>query len=346
VWYKGDVFLSGIRRWEEWGLLKSAYVPITDGQGVVAGIAGADVNISIIREKTSKALFTVFLIGFIFLGIGILAAVIVSRRLIVPMEILGHGALKAAAGSFGHQVEIENPRELRALAQRFNSASSQLKETLERRLMETKKFESQSRRRGLMRLMAQRVSGNAPTLDGKFACRWFPETDIADPSGVALRDGRVLVYLARKQGADQDRNIRLRHDLHLVYRAMLERYGAESGHLMKVLGELFLHQVSLLGFCDLSSSRLILQCRDNGQALLANAEGELSWRRLAQEEAITLSGGESIVLASPDAALRRLDGYRMSIDHKGMVRADEVAETVYERAGEGREMFIFAMVNR
>jgi hypothetical protein len=344
VWYQGAVFLSRIRHWEEWGLLKSAYVPIIDGQGAVTGIAGADVNISIIREKTRKALYTVFLIGFVFLGIGVLVAVMVSRRLIVPMQTLGQGALKAAAGSFGHQVEIENPRELRAFAERFNAASTSLKETLERRLSEAKTFESHSKRRELIRLMAERVAENAPTADGRLACCWFPGSEIPDPSGFALRDGRAIIYLARNKGEDQERNIRLRHDFHLAYSTMLQRYGPESDRLMNVMGEFFFQQLFLVGFYDLSSSRLILQCRGEGGALQANAKGELRWRPLATEEAITLSRGESIVLASPAAALRRLEGYRMSRD-EGMVRPGEVARNVYERGGEGREMFIVAMVN-
>ena len=345
VWFKGDVFLSGIRHWEEWGLLKSAYAPIVDSRGTVTGIAGADVNISIITQKTSKALFIVFFIGFLFLVFGGVVSVFISRRLILPMQTLAHGLLKGAAGSFGHQVEIKNPRELRFLAERFNDTSKSLSETLARHLREGEAFESRRRRRGLMSLMARRVAGNAQSAEGKLVCRWFPQIENADPSGCALKGDWGVIYVAKKQGSDHYSNIRLRHDLHLAYLKMLDRYGSDPGRLMKVLGESFLNQVSLLGLCDLSSSRLMVQCRCEWGVLFANAVGELMWKRLAEEDGIALPCGESIILSSHDAALKPLDGYRIATDHQNMLSPDKIAETVYERAGNGGEMFIVTMGN-
>ncbi|HTT57785.1 MAG TPA: hypothetical protein VMF63_11790, partial [Opitutaceae bacterium] len=68
VYEHGSTYLSGMRVWQEWGLLKSAFVPIRNRQGAITAMSGADVNISIIKQKTRVALLAVTGCGLVLLA--------------------------------------------------------------------------------------------------------------------------------------------------------------------------------------------------------------------------------------------------------------------------------------
>jgi len=130
VMLRKEVFVSKIQEWEQWGLLKVSYAPILNKDGVVKAIAGADVDMGIIREKTKQALIQSSIAGVVFLIISIIAAFSISKKIIEPIRKLKYSALRIAAGRHGDKVSIEKPKELSELSDTFNAMGSKLKDTV------------------------------------------------------------------------------------------------------------------------------------------------------------------------------------------------------------------------
>ena len=95
---KGTIFVSPIEYQEQWGLLKTAIAPVYGKNGRITSTAGADVNISVIQIATQNSLFTSALIGIGSILVCLLVALMIVRRIGVPIEVLKDDALKFAAG--------------------------------------------------------------------------------------------------------------------------------------------------------------------------------------------------------------------------------------------------------
>jgi len=130
VMHRKEVFVSEIQEWEQWGLLKVAYAPILNKAGVVKAIAGADVDMGIIREKTKQALIQSSIAGIVFLIISIIAAFSISKKIIEPIRKLKYSALRIAAGRHSDKVSIKRPKELSELSNTFNTMGTKLKDTV------------------------------------------------------------------------------------------------------------------------------------------------------------------------------------------------------------------------
>jgi len=94
----GRPWISPVQKWDQWGLVKTSSYPISDYNGRTVGIAGADVEISIIREKTRWALFAVLLVGVASLLVASLVSLAIARSITRPLAKLRDRALHLAAG--------------------------------------------------------------------------------------------------------------------------------------------------------------------------------------------------------------------------------------------------------
>ena len=130
VMLRKEVFVSKVQEWEQWGLLKVSFAPILNKDGEVKAIAGADVDMGIIREKTKEALMQSSIAGIVFLIISIIAAFSISKKIIEPIRKLKFSALRIAAGRHDEKVSIEKPQELSELSNTFNSMGNKLKDTV------------------------------------------------------------------------------------------------------------------------------------------------------------------------------------------------------------------------
>ncbi|MBI2568291.1 MAG: HAMP domain-containing protein [Candidatus Schekmanbacteria bacterium] len=126
VWFRGVTHLTGIKEWEQWGLLKSGFAPIRERGGKVEAIAGADVDVTRILHRSRVALLRVGLIGAIAMVSASFFAFLLARRLARPIAAMKDAALRVAAGEYGHGIEISSPLELRQLAQTFSAMSTTL----------------------------------------------------------------------------------------------------------------------------------------------------------------------------------------------------------------------------
>ncbi|MFK5975541.1 MAG: HAMP domain-containing protein, partial [Sulfurovum sp.] len=130
VMLRNQTYVSGLRTWDKWGLLKVAYAGIKDKYGKVVAVTGTDIDVSIITQKTKEALIQSILIGVLALIMGILASYYIAMKIIRPIELLKASALKIAAGNYGDNILIHSPKELKELSIDFNQMSSELQSTV------------------------------------------------------------------------------------------------------------------------------------------------------------------------------------------------------------------------
>lgn len=62
------------------------------------------------------------------LGVAVVASLIISRRVLRPVELLRQGAARIGAGALDHRIEVQTGDELEALASAFNQMTGQLQE--------------------------------------------------------------------------------------------------------------------------------------------------------------------------------------------------------------------------
>lgn len=121
VQFLGQTHVTGIQQWEPWGLVKSGYAPIRNAAGHVVAMAGADVEISVIRAKSRAALFASIVIGVGSLVAAGLVSFRVARTLTRPLQELKESALWIAAGHYGVALTAGGTREVSALARRLDA---------------------------------------------------------------------------------------------------------------------------------------------------------------------------------------------------------------------------------
>lgn len=122
----GQAFVSDIREWEEWGLIKVSAAPIYASDGRVVALAGADVDIGLIRNKTRFALFAVLFVGAALLLLASSVSYRVSQGMTRPLRDIKDSALRIAAGYHGTRVAHESSDEIGQLAQSLNALSTRL----------------------------------------------------------------------------------------------------------------------------------------------------------------------------------------------------------------------------
>lgn len=123
---QGRGFVSDIRQWEAWGLIKLAAEPIFASDGRVVALAGADVDIGVIRGKTRFALFAVLGVGVGLLLLAAWVSLRVSRGLTRPLSEIKDGALRIAAGYFDRPPKALGRDEIAGLAHSLSRLGERL----------------------------------------------------------------------------------------------------------------------------------------------------------------------------------------------------------------------------
>lgn len=130
-WTKNRPYISAVKFWEDYGLMKSSYYPILDTSGTITALLAADINVSIIRDKTMDAVRRVAVSGSITLLAGIILAFSIARRIVKPVMNLKEFALRVAAGGYGEQINASGADEIRQLMIAYNAVSTSTGKTLE-----------------------------------------------------------------------------------------------------------------------------------------------------------------------------------------------------------------------
>jgi HAMP domain-containing protein len=206
VQFVGRPWISPIQQWEAWGLLKSCFTPIRSSNGKVIAMAGADVDIGVIRGKTRWALFAAIVIGVCSLiGAGFVSLRL-ARVLTRPLQQLKESALWIAAGYYGARVAIGGSREVSALAGTIDELRIRLEQEQKQSHAWLGELRGQRERSSLTQALdatMRRLGGLSDPAGATGACRvaenilwWFAPAEPDEAASAAAR-ARVTV-LARE----------------------------------------------------------------------------------------------------------------------------------------------------
>jgi HAMP domain-containing protein len=317
VWLKGNIYLSDINYWEEWGLLKSAYSPIFDSNDEIRGIAGTDVNISIIKKKTRAALLRVCLIGLLSLVIGIWVSVYITRKLAEPIGQLKDIALHVAAGQYGDQIKINEPLELGKLSIAFNEMSQSLIRTFSELTTSNQELESQKCRHELMRILAREVDEKKYAYPRLLAHGYFFSKEHSyNSSGWVSKADKFIMWLADSP-EDALKSVKIKRDIYGIVDRLYDSYSEDlSSNAMKDwiefrdrLKHLFEDDLYCLCLFDPKNGRLKTFTRRPVQCLvLDHSNGNQRSLRpqqiieLSQTDTVSLRSGQALVISSLNLA--------------------------------------------
>ncbi len=277
---EGAVYLSGIQKWENWGLLKTAFAPIRNKQGEVVAMTGADVNISIITQHKRRAMLQLVVAAFVVIAAGMGVSFLTGYRLVRPLNKLKEGALRAAAGVSHLMVEIESPRELKSLSETFNQISSTLKSSLEEMVVARKELELRRKRNELSKALGGGIEMLEVSIGPMFRAKYFGSSlRGVDASGYAVAGDRVLIWLAEARGNGLVMAQRRADFLVLGRKLLAENKVTEEELLVRVLkmGESFFKGVILYDFKSREFRWLAL---NEGMEVCWRQEEEESWENL------------------------------------------------------------------
>lgn len=126
----GTVYSGPVQQWQQWGLIKSAFAPIVDATGRSIAMAGADVDVSLIDQRTRGALFQLLIVGALSLVLATAVSFAIADRLRRPLASIKSTALEVAAGNHQGRAEVAAPRETHVLAVTFNKVASALEASI------------------------------------------------------------------------------------------------------------------------------------------------------------------------------------------------------------------------
>jgi HAMP domain-containing protein len=131
VTHDGAVAQTAIRQWEQWGLLKCGWAPIYGQDGQIKAMAGADVEITVIRKKTYVALLETLGVGALAMLLAGAVSVRVARRLTQPLGEVREASLRIASGDYRARCHVEHPTEIRALSGALNDLALMMETTID-----------------------------------------------------------------------------------------------------------------------------------------------------------------------------------------------------------------------
>jgi HAMP domain-containing protein len=226
VMHDGAVAQTAIRRWDQWGLLKCGWAPMYGRDGQIKAMAGADVEITVIRRKTYLALLETLGVGSLALVLAGLVSVRVAGKLTRPLGEIREASLRIASGDYAFRSHVRGPREVKALALTLNELA---------RIMETTLQEARPRMRAWRQQRA--VQSLLATMTGS-ALR-APDLEIvilpgAHASGYVLRE-RLAILWAGRDEADELAARKTARDIEEVARRLLARDGPPAFDRLQAL---------------------------------------------------------------------------------------------------------------
>lgn len=225
----GALYQTPVTRWEQWGVLKGALAPIFDRTGKVVAMVGADVEVSLIEQKTRQATLELLVIGVISLLAATGIAVIITRRLRRPLQQIKATALEVAAGNYAKRISIDSPTEAHDLAEAFNHMAGSLEANMQalqssiQDLLRNRNRYELGRRLGGPHDLAAALGG----LEG-VTVTWRDAAIAALGATGAVRHGERIVIWFAESPSDGLAAARVRADLALRVTARLKAVGDDD----------------------------------------------------------------------------------------------------------------------
>ena len=225
VMVHGTTYVSDVKDWPPWGLIKTAVAPIRDAAERTIAVVGADVDISLIRAKSRQAMLTAFAIGGLSLLVAAGLSLPLSLRLVRPLQRIQTVAIEAAAGRFDCPLEIQQPAELGDLARIFNQVRTSLDQNLQTARTSTQELLVSRHRRELIRILETHYP---LTFAIDESPRMAASVRAAAADGAIRRGPGHLLWIANPSD-DPLAALRMRSDLALALRPWIEPSGGPAG---------------------------------------------------------------------------------------------------------------------
>ncbi len=298
----GAVRLSALEDWGDWGLLKTADAPIYDRDGRVVALAAADIDISVLLEKTRLALVKVGAVAAVTLLLGALVSLFISRRLVAPLMEVKEGALQLATGRYRHRIPDQRLVELRQLAGSFNDMSEALGTTIDELARSNETLERERLRKALEGALLGSPKQALP--EPPFIVR--DDGERTTPSGWAqlrtLQGQLLLVWLVTPSSGAALHDLKLRHEIDAFAGPLLARHHAEPEVIAELLIGAF-PRIDMLVQIDEAGRRLHCMPRRPGRLALGDARTSTRLVDLATTQMLTLRDDEWIVISEGDPAI-------------------------------------------
>lgn len=234
---KGTTHLTQVKAWDKWGLLKSAWAPIFGPDGRPVAMAGADINITTIRDAIRRSLVIAFLFGALQLTLAGAVCFAIARQLTRAIAAIKASALSVAAGDYAQSIRVDRPIELTALAVDFSGAAADLG----RSEQELDASASAGRKIRESRALATRLASLAPLAvvapDGSgWAWGAYDPAEAVPAGGAVIVGDRSLAWIAAPATDDPLAAVARRAQVAVTARALLQNHGADPVALAAALG--------------------------------------------------------------------------------------------------------------
>lgn len=300
----GEVRLSGLESWEAWGLLKTADAPIYRSDGSIAALASADVDITLILEKTRVALVKIGIVAAITMLFGALVSLFISRKLVSPLTEVKEGALQLAAGRYGHRIADQSLVELRELSDSFNNMSEALGTTIGELTRTNMALEVVRRRRALEVALADPAYQDEPDFPFLAERSQGEEAENHNPSGFVYAPGkdggRVLLWMADSIPGPALENLRLRLEIAALANPILAQHRNDWEGAATLLRTIF-PQIHCLALLDEASRSVSSRTTQPVSMALVTPSGLIQEVDLTSTPRYELAPEEWVVLAANDA---------------------------------------------
>jgi methyl-accepting chemotaxis protein len=126
----GKEFRSGLAYQEGWGWLVTVTTPITDDSGAILGIVACDFSGTALRAKLVTLVIKQVAIMIVFLGLGILLLIALSRMIFKPIRRISEPMKEIAEGNgnLAVTIPIRSHNEITVLASSFNVFVAKLRD--------------------------------------------------------------------------------------------------------------------------------------------------------------------------------------------------------------------------
>lgn len=246
-----DVMLTGIptqskvKKFEIWGQLKVGSAPIRNAIGEIVGLAGADVNISIIDQKSRIALLRVLALVALGLIVAGIIASWISRDLGKPIAQLKGAILRMASGDYSNAVVPHGPKELVRLSQVFEQSRRTL-EGMVRSLEHENREYNLFRERSILKeiLLADQKSSERKS-ESQFSFQLFISAAPGpNPIAAVVREGDWgIVWIGETKGSELARAWQ-ESDITTTCSNLLRAFSGNANRIERELRGLFLDVAS------------------------------------------------------------------------------------------------------
>lgn len=113
--------IKAVEQWEKWGLIKSGFTPIHQGDKQTAGFIGADLAVDIIRTREKQGTLALMFSGALGIIISIFAAIKTTRNLVHPINQLKAEVMQLAGGNLDTRFEASDISEYTHLTESYQT---------------------------------------------------------------------------------------------------------------------------------------------------------------------------------------------------------------------------------